>query len=431
MSTRRKYLQVLITSVLLLVGFGSSFVGASQPIGGVFPINEENYDQVHAAVAYNSLQNEYMVVWHNEWPGNKDIYGQLVSGDGHRIGVRFLVSVGPDDRYLPDIAYNRKTNQYLVVWEQYDGGRPNIRAKLFDAAGQGVSGETTLGTGPALRNRTAPAVAYAYTADRYFVVWQSHVQGNVSDDIEAQVLLASANPDGGNFVVAQGTWQESHGQPDLAYNRARNEFLVVWRREDKNAGVHDIVGMRYKMAGGVGPLDPAFPIASQSGALLQQVSNPTVAAIPRPAGVGQYLVVWERLFLPGDRDILGQRIKGDDRSLEGPPGFSFIDINALSHEDTFDPAVDGNEHSEQYLVAWSLPVGATTGVSGRTVLMNGSQDPKARIWEHNAERAAVVGGRGTSFLLAFDAVPPPYSTARNIYGHLWGSRVYLPLVVRK
>jgi hypothetical protein len=242
--------------------------------------------------------------------------------------------------------------------------------------------------------------------------------------------MPSANLDGSNFLVAQGTWQESHTQPDVAYNRARNEFLVVWRREDKNSSVYDIVGHRYKMAGGVGPIgSQPTAIASQSGATLQQVSNPAVAALPEPKNVGQYLVVWERLYLPGDRDILGQRIKGDDGSLEGTPGFSFIDISSAAHEDTLHPGVAANERSHNYLVGWTLPVGAATGVQARTVQRDGSQGAEAPLFESNADNIALSGGRGGDYLAAWDAIVDP-PTARDIFGQVWGNRVYLPFVLR-
>jgi hypothetical protein len=424
----------LVIAVTLLLSLMPGVALAGSPIGHPFPINTEGYDQVHSAVAYNTRDEQYMVVWHNEWPGNRDIYGQRLTVQGHPIGGRFLVAVDPGgdpgDRYLPDIAYNSDAHEYLVVWEHLSGSRPNIRAKLFNASGQAISGEKTLGTGAALRSRTRPAVAYAFTSDRYFVVWKSHVQGGVSDDIEAQVLFSSASPDGGNFFVDQGTWQESHDQPDVAYNRARNEVLLVWRLEDKNSGVRDIVGRRYKMApprgwAGTKP----FPIASQSGAILQLVSNPAVAALPAPHHVGQYLVVWERLYLPGDSDILGQRIKGDDDSLVGLPGLSYIDISSISWEDTFQPEVAANERSHNYLVGWTLPVGAATAVVGRPVHRDGSLGAEAMFFEANADNVALAGGRGGDYLATWDAIFEP-PTARDIFGQIWGNRVYLPIVLR-
>jgi len=326
------------------------------------------------------------------------------------------------DRYLPDIAYNGKANQYLVVWEHDSGAQLDIKARVLSATGQHLTGEIPLGTGAALRSRTTPAVDYAFTADRYLVVWKSHVQASIASDIEAQSVFSTGGLDGGNFLIATGTWTADHDLPDVAYNRARNEFLVTWRRTDV---FHDIWGQRVKMAQGVGLLGNAFPIASQSGALLQQVTNPAVAALPEPAGVGQYLVIWERLYMPGDRDILGQRIKGDNGSLQG----GFVDITSLSQEDTFNPNVAANERSHNYVVGWTLPQGATTAVRCRPVHYDGSRGAESLLFEGNADNAALAGGRGGDYLITWDAILNP-PTARDLFGQIWGNRVYLPIVLR-
>ena len=72
--------------------------------------------------------------------------------------------------------------------------------------------------------RYTPAVAYASASDEYLVVWKSFVQGNIANDIEGQALFSSGVLDGSNFLVAQGTWSESHDQPDLAVLFATHHF---------------------------------------------------------------------------------------------------------------------------------------------------------------------------------------------------------------
>lgn len=263
------------------------------------------------------------------------------------------------------------------------------------------------------------------TPHKYLVVWESFVQASIASDIAGQALFSSGGLDGSNFLIAQGTWSEDHEQPDLAYNRARNEFLTAWRRQDKNTSVYDIYGQRVRMAGGVSPMGSAFPIASQSGAVLGTVLHPAVAAIPKPTGVGQYLVVWERVFALGDADILGQRVDGNE-NLQG----TFVDVTSLGSEDTFNPAVAGNKAAERYLVAWTLPAGAVTSIKGRTISTAGVRGTEAWIGEDNADHAAVASGWLGDFLVAFDALPSP-PTGRDIYGRLWGNRVYVPLMVRR
>jgi hypothetical protein len=397
---------------------------ADGPIDGLLVISADPEQEVSPAVAYNSRRHEYLVVWYNDRAGCDDIRGQRVSQDGVLVGSPFYISAGcPVNRRYPDVAYNSKQNEYLVVWEHNDGTWPNTHGQRVSATGQLQGGELTLGTGAALRSRYAPAVAYAYSSDKYLVVWKSFVRGSIASDIEGQALFSSGGLDGSNFLIAQGSWSEDHEQPDLAYNRAHNEFLTAWRRQNKNTGAYDIYGRRVKMAGGVGPMGSAFPIASQSGSVLGTVSHPAVAAIPKPPGVGQYLVIWERLFAPGDTDILGQRVDGNE-NLQG----SFVDVTSLGSEDTFNPAIAGNETAERYLVAWTLPAGAVTGIKARTVSTAGIRGTEAWVGESNADHAAVAGGPAGDFLVAFDALPVP-ATGRDAYGRLWGNRVYIPLVL--
>jgi hypothetical protein len=106
-----------------------------------------------------------------------------------------------------------------------------------------------------------------------------------------------------------------------------------------------------------------------------------------------------------------------------------VDVTSLGSEDTFNPAVAGNEAAERYLVAWTLPAGAVTGIKGRTVSTAGVRGTEAWVGEANADHAASAGGSFGDFLVAFDALPVP-TNARDIYGRLWGNRVYLPLVLR-
>jgi hypothetical protein len=70
------------------------------------------------AVAWNSARSEWMAVYSDRY----EIFGQRLSSSGSRVGgpVR-LSQVGPDGdaRWLaetPDIAYNTRARDYLVVW---------------------------------------------------------------------------------------------------------------------------------------------------------------------------------------------------------------------------------------------------------------------------------------------------------------------------
>lgn len=392
---------------------------AGGPIGGPFLIGDQPVDAVYPAVAYNTDWQQYLVVWFNDRPGNDDVYGQLLDRQGGLIGGWRAIAAGQGmERRYPDVAYNTKAKEYLVVWEQYDpgSGEYSILGKRVAADGEPLGGEIPISeAGP--YSGVRPAVGYAYTSDRYLVVWENLTQGSVSNDIKGQVLGSGGALEGGNFFIAQGTWQFSMERPDLAYNRRGNGYLVVWQQLDKNISIYDIYG---RLVHGDG--NPMPPESIELNRVSWSSMVPAVAAIPTVTALGQYFVVWEAHFAPGDRNIAGRAVAGD-----GTPQPSFH--IAASGMEEYRPTVAGNENNQEYLVAWSRPLGYWL-IYGRTVSSVGPLTKEVRLGGYQwAEKAAAAGGSLGDFLVAYDD-PPPWSMNRNVYGRLWGNRVYLPLVVR-
>ena len=154
------------------------------------------------------------------------------------------------------------------------------------------------------------------------------------------------------------------------------------------------------------------------------LTNPAVAAIPTVPNEGQYLVVWEFNW-PADVDLWARRIKGDG-TLLGPVDFA---IAAGSAPETF-PAVAGHENIGTYLIAWTEPMGAVTGVRAQEVALDETLLGGA-LWlgSDNADRAAVAAGGLADFMIAWDVILIP-ANQRDIWGRLWGNRLYLPMVLR-
>ncbi len=391
---------------------------AGAPFGSNFPISELSGDQVRPAVAYNSQQQEYLVVYQNEWTP-KSIYGQRVAKNGSRFGPPFNVFVGPGDGTKPAVVYNSQHNQYLAVWKHNGPYEWGIRGVILSATGTPLSGQIRImQTNVPTSDYDQPAVAYAYTADRYLVVFRfNNLSGGKS--ILGQALMSDGSLDGISFEVVPYTADRLE-HLDLAYNRARNEFLVVWQQAAAIFGNWDIYGRRVKMAGGAGVLGGSIALSTLSN----EETAPAVAAIPIPAGLGQYLVVFEQRYTPSDRDIMARQVAGD-----GSLGLNFAISTAA--EDQSNPAVAGNESAQQYLVAWtqSFQLLANTTIHGMAFSMGGnamSQDTV--LGGLFGDHAAVASGWGGDYLAAFD--DQPLLGDRDIYGQLWGNRLFLPLVVK-
>jgi uncharacterized protein YlbG (UPF0298 family) len=399
------------------VAQGLAATSDSSLVGYNFVIyNDGTLTEVYPAVAYNSDRQEYLVVWYNDRDGCDDIRAQRVSKNGALVGVAFYISAGCDhNRRFPDVAYSSQQKQYLVVWEnEHPTTGYSIRGKRVSGTGAVLDSNDIVIQGESgLYTPVSPAVAYASTADRYLVVWsETWHPMPLAHYIVAQVVTPSGSLEGSEVTVS-ATDDKPRQNPDLAYNRARNEFLVAWQQKHTS---WDIYGARVKMAGGAGVLGAPFAISTDA----KDEVAPAVGAIPQSAGDGQYLVIWDHRHSSTDGDIHARMVAGG-----GTPG-SFIIVSEPTVDQTY-PAVAGNESGQRYLVTWSwqetAPPFVWSHISGCTVSLGGSVGKETSIGRLLANHPAVAAGPLGDFLVVFEYMG-------GIYGQLWGNRVYLPLVVR-
>jgi hypothetical protein len=111
-------------------------IGADFRLSDMGPDGNAIYDANHPAVAYNSAEGEYLVVWYGDDDtgalvnSEYEVWGQRVdAATGAEIGVDVRLSdMGPDgdgsyyDARHPAAAYNSTDDEYLVVWDGDDGG---------------------------------------------------------------------------------------------------------------------------------------------------------------------------------------------------------------------------------------------------------------------------------------------------------------------
>jgi hypothetical protein len=108
-------------------------LGGDFRLSDMGPDGDPAYWAVNPAVAYNSTDNKYQVVWYGDdntgglLDGEYEIYGQRVdAASGVEIGGDSRHSdMGPDgsvdyDALYSAVAYNSTGNEYLVVWSGDD-----------------------------------------------------------------------------------------------------------------------------------------------------------------------------------------------------------------------------------------------------------------------------------------------------------------------
>jgi hypothetical protein len=138
-------------------------------------------------VAYNSTNNEYLVVWEgNDGGAQFNIYRQrLNAATGGEVGMNdlFVSSFGPGpnpdyNAYNPAVAYDPYNNQYLVVWQddEMGAGEFEIWGRRLNASAWLIGFDTRLSDmgpdGNASYDARTPAVAYSSASNnQYRVVW--------------------------------------------------------------------------------------------------------------------------------------------------------------------------------------------------------------------------------------------------------------------
>ncbi len=358
------------------------------------PDGDITYDGQSAAIAYNSVNNQYLVVWEGDdnvgglVDGEFEIFGQRIdAATGAELGTNdFRISdVGPNgdttyDAVTPAVAYNSVNNEYLVVWSGEETGLANGEFEIF---GQRVAGATGLEAG--------------------------------TNDFR----LSDMGPDGDPLFDA--------AEPDVAYNATQNEYVVVWSGDDNTGLLVDeeaeIFGQRVAGATGaqVGTNDFRISDMGADGNVNYDAEAPAVCyAAPR----SEYLVVWSGddntgLLINGEFEAFGQRLNASTGAEVGTNDFRISDMGPDGNDtyDAQDPAVSYASAENRYLVVWSgddniAPlvegereifgqlIDATTGLESgsndtRLSAMGQDGDPK---WDARAPSIGYNPARGEFFV---------------------------------
>jgi len=305
-------------------------LGDAVRISTMGPDGDPSYAASAPSVAYNSGENEYLVVWMGE-----DDSGSLVNGEfeiyGQRIDAATGAEIGNDDFRIsdmgpdgvssffassPDAAYNAADDEYLVVWTADDDTAPlvdnefEVHGQRLDAktgaelgdndfriSDMGPDGDTAYGAG-------AARVAYDSVDNQYLVIWQGDDDAGSLVDGELEVFgqrldAATGSEIGANdFRVSDigpdGNTAFSAQNPRLAYDSRDNEYLVVWSGSDTTFGSGnevEIMGQRLDAASGAEIGENDFRISDMGLADSSDywAQRPNVAY---NALANEYLVVW-------------------------------------------------------------------------------------------------------------------------------------------
>jgi hypothetical protein len=394
-----------------------NYLSGGGPVGGWFPVSpvsnaSDHHDEMRPSAAYNSLQQDYLVVWDQLNPDGfiTSVYGQFLFPDGRPNDIRFRISPAGATSLNADVAYNPTLDQYLVV---YEVGGNGIYGQIIGNAGSPVGPERNI-VASVGSTYWQPAVAYSPTSGQYLVTWRRD-QGTAKG-IEARTLSGDGATVGTILEMTTLLPIVEPSHPDVAYNSARDQSLVVWQQwaSVSDTTQHDIRGQAIHMTGVAHLEGPNFGIHATA----DEEMAPAVGAVAQPADTGKYLVVCQRYY-PGGSTIDGQLVTGNgtlDPYVRISPSFG----GSI-------PAVAGNEATQGYLVAW---LQGSSEIQAREVSAWGYAVGTARSLpgQLTSHPAIASGPLGDFLITVDDRALPGYPF--DVLGYLWGVRVYLPVVLR-
>ncbi len=286
--------------------------------------------------------------------------------------------LGPDDFQISQfanapsrtaVAYNAADDEYLVVWAEADGSlESRIFGRVIDGAGAATGGAFTiaeLGSGDPTTGVIDPDVAWNSTNNEYVVVMAGDDAPDGGGIITStfEIYAQRVSPAGGLIGSlteisdmgsndANGSYDA--GEPAIAYNAARNEFLVVWEGDDDTAplvnGETEIFGQLLTNALGEIGTDTRISNLGVDGDGGTDARSPAVAALN-----GSYAVVWHGNDLSFNFEIYGQLVDAVDLTEIG--GDTLISTDAVNDE-AYDPAIAGDPTGSGALVVWEHDNGA-------------------------------------------------------------------------
>jgi len=299
-------------------------------------------------VAANTADGSFIVAWHDgrtrqlfpelyapdetDRTTFKDIYAQIVNGNGSLSGIDVPLTLDPanDDfqfvgnarriQQYASFAYNPPSerpgnNRYFAVWEDDRAGTGNphvygplyyerldldIYVGFFDADGGALGGPANFPVFTGEGAQRYPRVAYNSKDNEYLVVFQSHLDGDDYRKVFAQRVAHDGSAIGALLgidgeAVNYAGYESYLPKPDVVYNSAANRYFIVWTKRSHSSTT--LWGRTVTPNGAGAALGPIFQVSGR-GNEPRVVYNPTR---------NQYLVIYyygapaqvEYLFIPG------------------------------------------------------------------------------------------------------------------------------------
>ena len=341
--------------------YGRIVDGRGNPVTGDLPITRAKGSQGFSAVAFDPVNDRYLVVW-TDWRNaldvDSDIYGRLIDVDGTPSGDEFVIAAerGVSQKF-PNLAFDPVRQRFLVLWVdnravqidkifgRFVGARGDLQGEAFPVAPDGDY-------------QDSPSLLFDQSRDQFFVAWRdtwSAAPEDLDKAVYGSLVDAGRGPDGSSFLIALekdgcvplslNAASKAHGEDFyfIAWSSGRNYFEMMPNEgyPDRQRGL-DVYGAFVDVADGSLRKAP-FMIASE-------IDYQRAPSVGYDSNQNRFLVVWydlRRLPTGRDMDIYGKfvSVAGDvtDEFLvsdEGAPGIRRY------------PTVAFSPKSDAFVVLW-------------------------------------------------------------------------------
>ena len=276
----------------------------------------------------------------------------------------------------PAIAYNAIDNEYLVVYESVNARNPNDSGSTREVFGQVIDGETgrqkshplvistSFSENDRSLNARAPTVAWSSNSNSYFVAWVADNTLAEGQDVYGQLLDSNGIEFGiDDFRISNVATQSDTAvdRPSVTYNPLQDDFLVTWTAEGKVdaglvAGEAEIFGRLVDGNGspkGIGEfrVSDVRGLGNSSGSVADVYATTNTKT-------GEYLIVWhandtdDAQNLAGRPAVFGQFLDKDGIEI-GANDFILSEPSSASGQEFRLPIATYNPQDETYLVSYS------------------------------------------------------------------------------
>ena len=262
---------------------------------------------------------------------------------------------------LSELSFNTRTNQYLVVYlagsqaTSDDEDHWNVFAQRVDVGGATVGGPIQINapTSNQLCDFEPPSVAYSRKANQWMVVWDEGTATSCDDAIYSQLIEANGNLVGPPSERISATGYDDIETDPIVYNSAADEFFVVWTAVGPGQSPQNLWGQRLTSAGAeVGADDEQLThftgtssSADDAAGVAYDSKNQRYLAVVR--GVDQALI-------GNTNDEIFGHLMSTDGTPIGPDRFRISHVSETNPTGNAKPAsVAYDPLNDRFLVAWT------------------------------------------------------------------------------